>query len=62
MDNIKNMQESIQALAKKVNVRENIIDNKLIEVSEQANVLSEYATELLFEICLIKLGVSDDEI
>lgn len=63
MDNIvKNLHESLQSLAKKVNVRETVIDNKLIEVSEQANILSEYATELLFEICLIKLGVSDDEI
>lgn len=63
MDNIvKNLHESLQSLAKKVNVRETVIDNKLIEVSEQATTLSEYATELLFEICLIKLGVSDDEI
>lgn len=62
MDNIKNMQESLQSLAKKVNVRETLIDNKVIEVSETANTLSEYATELLFEICLIKLGISDDEI
>lgn len=62
MDNIKNIQESIQTLAKKVNTRETLAENKLIEVSEQANMLSEYATELLFEICLIKLGVSNDEI
>lgn len=62
MDNIKNLHESLQNLAKKVNVRETLIDNKLIEVSELANTLSDYATELLFEICLIKLGISDDEI
>lgn len=59
---VKNLQESLVTFVNKFHRRECVNEENIIKLQNCSDNLLANDTDLLFEICLIKLGITEEEV